>query len=122
MQSTYKDNAFLEQDDIDELEGDKRAADVERKRLGARDALHFLGVGRLAVDSYSKAVNLYSDGNTTEALTELCWTLNLRPTYFEALRLRERIIRETSPDNTEAIERIMLGAIEREETQNWLRR
>ena len=109
-------------DNLDELEGDKRAADVERKRLGARDALHFLGVGRLATDSYSKAVALYSDGDTAEALTELCWTLNLRPTYFEALRLRERIIRETSPDNTEAIERIMLGAIEREETQNWLRR
>jgi hypothetical protein len=55
-------------------------------------------------------------------LTELCWALNLRPTYFEALRLRERIIREISPGNIEAIERIMLGAIEREETQNWLRR
>jgi type II secretory pathway component GspD/PulD (secretin) len=109
-------------DDLDELEGDKRAADAERKRLGARDALHFLGAGRLAEDSYSKAVNLYSDGDSEAALTELCWTLNLRPTYFEALRLRERIIRETSPDNTEAIERIMLGAIEREETQNWFRR
>ena len=109
-------------DDLDELEGDKRAADVERKRLGARDALHWLGAARLAADSYSKAVNLYSDGDSTEALTELCWTLNLRPTYYEALRLRERIIRETSPDSTDAIERIMLGAIEREETQNWLRR
>jgi len=109
-------------DNLDELEGDKRAADVERKRLGARDALHWLGVARLATDSYSKAVNLYSDGDTDAALTELCWTLNLRPTYFEALRLRERIIRETSPGNIEAIERIMLGAIEREETQNWLRR
>jgi len=78
--------------------------------------------GRLATDSYSKAVNLYSDGDTEAALAELCWTLNLRPTYFEALRLRERIIRETSPDSADAIERIMLGAIEREETQNWLRR
>jgi len=109
-------------EDFDELEGDKRAADAERKRLGARDALHWLGAGRLATDSYSKAVNLYSDGDTEAALAELCWTLNLRPTYFEALRLRERIIRETSPDSTDAIERIMLGAIEREETQNWLRR
>jgi type IV pilus assembly protein PilQ len=109
-------------DNLDELEGDKRAADVERKRLGARDALHWLGARRLASDSYSKAVALYSAGNSAEALTELCWALNLRPTYFEALRLRERIIREISPGNIEAIERIMLGAIEREETQNWLRR
>ncbi len=107
---------------LDELEGDKRAADVERKRLGARDSLHFLGVTRLAEDSYSKAVALYSDGDTEAALAELNWTLNLRPTYYEALRLRERIIRETSPDAAEAIERIMLDAIEHEESQNWLRR
>ncbi|RKY11540.1 MAG: hypothetical protein DRP65_03935, partial [Planctomycetota bacterium] len=107
---------------LDELEGDKRAADVERKRLGARDALHWLGAGRLAEDSYSKAVSLYSDGDTEAALAELNWTLHLRPTYYEALRLRERIIRETSPDAAEAIERIMLDAIEHEESQNWLRR
>ncbi|MHC5061729.1 MAG: type II secretion system protein GspD [Planctomycetota bacterium] len=107
---------------LDELEGDKRAADLERKRLGARDRLHFLTATRLADDSYSKAVSLYSDGDSAEALAELCWTLTMRPTYLEALRLRERIVRETSPDNTDAIERIMLGAIEREETQNWLRR
>ncbi len=105
-----------------ELEGDKRAADVERKRLAARDGLHFLGVARLAEDSYSKAVTLYSGGDAQAALCELNWTLHLRPTYFEALRLRERIILETSDDSAQAIERVMLGAIEREESQNWLRR
>jgi type IV pilus assembly protein PilQ len=109
-------------DNLNELEGDERAADVERKRVGARKGLHWLGVGRLAEDSYSKAVALYSEGDSEAAMTELCWTLHLRPTYFEALRLRERIIRETSPGNIDAIERIMLGAVEREETQNWFRR
>jgi hypothetical protein len=76
----------------------------------------------LAEDSYSKAVTLYSGGDAQAALCELNWTLHLRPTYFEALRLRERIIVETSDDSAEAIERVMLGAIEREESQNWLRR
>ncbi|HIJ66718.1 MAG TPA: hypothetical protein HPP87_04275 [Planctomycetes bacterium] len=109
-------------DNIDELEGDQRASDVGRKRLGARESLRFFGVTRLAEESYSEAVSLYSDGDIEGALAELCWTLHLRPTYFEALRLRERIIRETSPDSSEAIERIMLEAVEREETQNWLRR
>jgi len=104
------------------LDGDKRAADVERKRLGARKGLHWIGVGRLSEESYTKAVGLYSAGNTTGALRELNWTLNLRPTYLEALRLRERIVRKTSGQGEEVIERIMLGAIEREESQNWIRR
>jgi type IV pilus assembly protein PilQ len=105
-----------------ELDGDQRTADVERKRLGARDALHWLGAGRLAEDSYSKAVALYSAGDTEAALCELNWTLHLRPTYIEALRLRERIVRETSDDSADAIERVMLGAIEREDSQKWIRR
>ncbi|RKY07994.1 MAG: hypothetical protein DRP66_05495, partial [Planctomycetota bacterium] len=104
-----------------ELDGDARAADVERKRLGARKGLHWAGVGRLSEDSYTKAVGLYSAGDSTGALRELNWTLNLRPTYLEALRLRERIVRETSGQDAEVIERIMLGAIEREESQNWIR-
>ncbi|MCD6392759.1 MAG: hypothetical protein J7M40_04545 [Planctomycetes bacterium] len=108
--------------DTSELDGDKRAADVERKRLGARKGLHWIGVGRLSEESYTKAVGLYSAGNTTGALRELNWTLNLRPTYLEALRLRERIVRKTSGQGEEVIERIMLGAIEREESQNWIRR
>mgnify|MGYP005636485781 CR=1 FL=1 len=105
-----------------ELDGDARAADVERKRLGARKGLHWAGVGRLSEDSYTKAVGLYSAGDSTGALRELNWTLNLRPAYLEALRLRERIVRETSGQDAEVIERIMLGAIEREESQNWIRR
>ncbi len=108
--------------DTSELDGDKRAADVERKRLGARKGLHWAGVGRFSEESYTKAVGLYSAGNTGDALRELNWTLNLRPTYLEALRLRERIVRETSGQDAEVIERIMLGAIEREESQMWIRR
>jgi hypothetical protein len=48
--------------------------------------------------------------------------LAVRPTYVEALRLKERIIYEASPDNTATIERIMLDSIEQEESRKWLRR
>jgi len=105
-----------------QLKGNQRAADVSRKRQAARQGLHWLSASRLAEDSYSKAVALYSNGNTEAALTELNWTMHLRPTYIEALRLRERVIRETSADPAEAIERIMLDAVEREGSQNWIRR
>jgi hypothetical protein len=57
-----------------------------------------------------------------EALSELDNALDLRPTYLEALRLKERIISEVSPDDAARIERIMLGVIEREEALNWRRR
>jgi len=104
-----------------ELEGDKRAADVEMKRLGARRGLHWLGVGRLSEDSYAKAVALYSNGSAACALRELNWTLNLRPTYLEALRLRERIVREGAGQSAEVMERVMLQKIEREESKMWIR-
>ncbi len=104
-----------------ELEGDKRAADVEMKRFGARRALHWAGVARLSEDSYTKAVALYTNGASADSLRELNWTLNLRPTYLEALRLRERIVREGAGHSTEVMERVMLHTIEREESQMWIR-
>ena len=105
-----------------ELEGDKRAADVEMKRFGARRGLHWLGVARLSEDSYTKAVTLYSNGSSADSLRELNWTLNLRPTYLEALRLRERIVREGAGQSCDVMERVMLQKIEREESENWIRR
>ncbi len=105
-----------------ELDGDKRAADVEMKRFGARRGLHWLGVARLSEDSYTKAVALYTNGASADSLRELNWTLNLRPTYLEALRLRERIVREGAGQSADVMERVMLQKIEREESQNWIRR
>ena len=106
----------------DETNADARAADIDRKRYGARMALQGISRARLAEDHYANAVGYYSDGNSVEALAELDDTLKLRPTYLEALRLKERIIGEISPDKVGRIERIMLGVIEREEADKWLRR
>lgn len=104
-----------------ELEGEKRAEDVARKRMGARKGLHWIGVPRMAEESYSKAVAYYTDGDTCRALREVNWALNLRPTYVEAIRLRERIIIETSGDSSDTIERVMIHAIEKEDSQMWNR-
>ena len=91
------------------------------KSFAARRGLHWLGVARLSEDSYTKAVALYSNGSAAASLRELNWTLNLRPTYLEALRLRERIVREGAGQNAEVMERVMLHTIEREESQMWIR-
>jgi len=55
-------------------------------------------------------------------LNELNWALSVRPTYLEAIRLKERIIRETVPDGLCTMERIMLEVVDREESNKWLRR
>ncbi len=105
-----------------ETEGAARAADVSRKRLGAKDVLQWIDRSRLAEDRYAKAVSLYSQNDSISAMKELNSALNLRPTYLEAIRLKERIIAESSPAEAEKLERIMLEAVESEDTAKWHRK
>lgn len=105
----------------DQLRSEGRIDDVKRRWAGARDRLHWLHVGKIADDSYAKAASLFSNGDPQGALCELNWTLQMRPTYLEAIRLRERIVRETCGDNEQVIERIMLDNIEKQDTEGWLR-
>lgn len=105
-----------------ELEGEARADDVRRKRFGAKEELQWMGKARLVEDRYAKAARYYVDGDTEAAMKELDYVLELRPSYLEAIRLKERIIAETTPDELDMIERIMLGDIEREDSDKWLRR
>jgi len=48
--------------------------------------------------------------------------LELRPTYLEAIRLKERIISETDPEQAAMMERNVLADVEKEATDKWLRR
>ena len=105
----------------EQTNSEARAADIARKRYGARMGLQGISRARLAEDHYAKAVSHYADSNSVEALCELDDALDLRPSYLEALRLKERIIGEISLDELEQIERIMLGVIEQEESPRWRR-
>ena len=106
----------------EETNSNARVDDVRRKRFGARDELQWTGRARLAEDRYATAARYYVEGNTEAAMKELEYVLELRPTYLEAIRLKERIIAETNPDEVGMIERIMLDNIEREESDRWQRR
>ncbi len=99
-----------------------RIDDVRRKRFGAKDELQWAGKARLAEDRYAKAARFYVEGDTEAAMKELDYVLELRPSYLEAIRLKEKIIAETNPDELDNIERILLGDIEREDSDKWLRR
>jgi type II secretory pathway component GspD/PulD (secretin) len=105
-----------------EVEGEARADDVRRKRFGAKEELQWMGKARLVEDRYAKAARYYIEGDTEAAMKELEYVLELRPSYLEAIRLKERIIAETTPDEVDMIERIMLGNIEREDSGKWQRR
>ncbi|MHC4528849.1 MAG: hypothetical protein ACYS29_13320, partial [Planctomycetota bacterium] len=109
-------------DAADQTDGEVRVADIGRKRYGARKTVQGINRARLAEDHYVKAVERYTDGENAKALSELNKALHLRPAYLEALRLKERIIGEVTPDDVGRIERIMRGVIEREEAAMWNRR
>ncbi|MDD5064314.1 MAG: hypothetical protein PHQ35_06095 [Phycisphaerae bacterium] len=99
-----------------------RANDVSRIVHGSRKGISSISRMRIYEDCYAKAVEYYLAGQKEAALNNLNWALAARPTYIEALRLKERIIRETVPDGAATIERVMLDVIEREESEKWLRK
>jgi hypothetical protein len=80
-----------------------------------------LGIGRakLAEDSYAKAGRYYIEGDNESAMKELGIALWLRPTFLEAIRLKERILAETSPDEAQKLERIVLETVDRQAASKW---
>ena len=105
-----------------ETEGEARAADISRKRIGAKDGLQWIDRARLAEDSYARAVSYNSENDNESAMEQLTVALNLRPTYLEAIRLKEKIIAESSPEEVQKLERIMLQVVDQENSPNWRRR
>jgi type IV pilus assembly protein PilQ len=102
-----------------ESEGQARADDVGRKRVAAKDEMLGIGRAKLAEDSYAKAARYYIEGDNESAMKELGIALWLRPTFLEAIRLKERIIAETSPDEAEKLERIVLETVDRQAAPKW---
>jgi type IV pilus assembly protein PilQ len=106
----------------EETNSDARVDDVRRKRFGAKEELQWIGRARLAEDRYAKAAKCYIEGDSESAMRELSVVLELRPTYLEAIRLKEKIIQETDPNAPVNIERIMLEDFEREDSERFMRR
>ncbi len=105
-----------------EADSSERAEDIGRKSFGAKEGLQWIGRARLVEDRYAKAAQYYLEGDTESALKELKTVLELRPTYLEAIRLKERIISETEPEQAAMMERNVLADVEKEATDKWLRR
>ncbi len=109
-------------EEAEETNGEARMEDIKRKRVGAKDELQWAGKARLAEDRYAKASSYYIEGNYEAAMKELKVSLELRPAYLEALRLKEKIISETDPNSVSKLERNVLDTVEQEDTEKWRRR
>ncbi|MEN8126311.1 MAG: hypothetical protein ABFR90_00735 [Planctomycetota bacterium] len=105
----------------EEVDGSDRLADVLRINSEMRNNLIWLSRAKIDEDRYAKAVKLYSEGWPEEALALLNSPLNIKRDYLDEVRLKERIIQETQPDQFDNIERIMLEKIQKEDSDKWFR-
>jgi type II secretory pathway component GspD/PulD (secretin) len=103
----------------DQAKGQAREEDISRLRYGAREELQWVGRARLAEDRYANAVECYNAGNNKAALRELDTAIMLRPTYLEALRLKDKIIAETGSDSCK---RTMLDEMDKGNSDKWRRK
>jgi type IV pilus assembly protein PilQ len=105
-----------------QLDGKARAEDISRKRCGAKEELQWIDRARLAEDNYADAVKLYMEGDNEAAMKKLKVALMLRPTYLEAIRLKEKILAEVDPEKAQKLERIMQETMESKDAPNWQRK
>jgi len=105
-----------------ETNGEDRIDDIRLKREGAKEALQAIDRTRLADDAYARGAKYYIEGDIEKAMYNLKIALMMRPTYLEALRLRERIIAETDPEEFKRIDSIIMEEIDAQESENWVRR
>ncbi len=105
-----------------ETDPDKRIDDVRLKREAASDSLQMGDRARIAEEAYANAAKNYLEGDVGQALYNVKIALMMRPTYLEALRLRERIIAETDPEQLKRLDSVVRAEIDEQEAANWVRR
>ncbi|MBN2129653.1 MAG: hypothetical protein JW741_09155 [Sedimentisphaerales bacterium] len=105
-----------------ETNGEDRIDDIRLKREGAKKAMQAIDRSRLADDAYARGAKYYLEGDLEKAMYNLKIALMMRPTYLEALRLRERIIAETDPEEYKRIDSIIMEDVDGQEAENWIRR
>ncbi len=105
-----------------ETDPEDRADDIRRKREAAGDSLQIIDRARIAEEAYANAARAYLEGDLEAAMFNVRLALQMRPTYLEALRLRERIVAETDPEELKRLDSIVREKLDQQEAENWLRR
>jgi len=99
-----------------ETGGEAAKEDVNRKRIGSKNGLQGYDHRKLAEESYIKAAKCYMEGNLEGAMREVKVALTFRPSYLEAMQLRERIISETCPSE---LQKMDVKVLEKTGWQPW---
>ncbi|MBN2590246.1 MAG: type II secretion system protein GspD [Sedimentisphaerales bacterium] len=97
------------EDPVESIEG---IENVSRKMRSANDELIPISRRNMAEDYYTLAAQLYLEGDTYGALKNLDIAIYLRPTYIAAIDLKEKILKETNPDEYEKLDRNVLNVVE----------
>ena len=100
-----------------ETHPEERADDIRLKREAVKDSLQIIDRAKLAEDAYARAAKYYLEGDVEKALFNVKLALTMRPTYLEALRLRERIIAETDPEEFQRIDSIATEKVGEQEEE-----
>lgn len=102
-------------DEPDAAAGEMAKIDIDRKKSGAKNELMAIDNERITEDFYTKAARSYLAGDAEKAMDQVKLALALRPTHLEAIRLKERILAEASPEEYERLERIVRRQIAEED-------
>ncbi len=108
-------------DEPSQAGGKERADDIRMKREGATKSLQGIDRTRMAEDAYNRAAKYYLEGDVEQAVFNLKVSLMMRPTYLEARRLQERIMKETDPEKYEKIDSRVQAEMDAQSAANWQR-
>ncbi len=107
--------------DTKDTNSEQRKEDVSRKRFAALDRFQSIGVAKISEGAYRRAVACYKNGDKERALAELEDALYLRPTYLDAIRLKEKILKETHPEKFKKLDRKLSQEVENADDKKWNR-
>jgi type IV pilus assembly protein PilQ len=108
-------------DDPGQTNAQDRIDDLRLKREGAIKELQAIDVAKIAEDAYARAAKYYLEGDMEKALFNVKVALLMRPTYLEALRLRERIVADTDPEQYKKFDSVAEAKIDEQEAADWRR-
>ncbi|MBN1796555.1 MAG: type II and III secretion system protein, partial [Sedimentisphaerales bacterium] len=109
-------------DETSDIAAKDKQEDISRIVSGSRKRISSISRVRIYEDAYAKAVKYYSEKKYDKALAELNWIIGFRPDALEAVKLKEKILAETKPDERRKLERIMLEQVRKEQEVDWSRR
>jgi len=108
-------------DDPAKADASDRMDDIRLKQAGALKSLQAIDKAKMAETAYAKAAKFYLEGDMEKAVCNLKIALMMRPTYLEALRLRERIVAETDPEQLKKLDSMVVEKLDEQEAPNWRR-